>query len=229
MISVIVPTRGTKPTQLDRALRSAFEQTYRDLEVIVIVDGDAQVDIQWPVILCRAPRSGGRPGLVRNVGLAAATGSFVAFLDDDDAWLPHKLEMQLDRLTEECKMVCAASIGADAQLPSVFGRDAIAHRNLVVCSSVVVAMDVVKLVGDFSDGRYGQDWQYWLRCLDFTSCAFVSTPLVRANVDATDLDRSTTRAEVRHSIASLFDNRDVTDNATTDPASLVASFAGAFS
>lgn len=227
MISVIVPTRGTKPLQLDRALRSVFEQTYQDLEVIVVVDGDAQVDIQSPAILRRAPPSGGRPGLVRNVGLAVATGTLVAFLDDDDAWLPHKLETQLDRMTECCRMVCAAAVGGDAQLPPIFDRDAIARRNRIVCSSVLVAMDVVKRVGGFSDGRYGQDWQFWLRCLDVTSCAFVSTPLVHVNADAADLDRSTTRAEVRHSIASLFNNRDVANNASTDPASLVASFSGA--
>jgi len=92
--SVVIPTRGTKAGSLWRAVCSAATQAPPPREIVVVVDG-GEVDT------CRAaaptarvvaldPPSGGRPGLARNAGVEATSGAFVAFLDDDDEWLPGK-------------------------------------------------------------------------------------------------------------------------------------------
>ena len=109
VVTVVIPTRGTKPRQLATAVRSVLAQSRRDegfrCEVIVALDGpEASVtdaDLQTAG-LCpeeRAalqsdavrfvrllPASGGRPGRVRNAALreVGAGTAFVAFLDDDD-------------------------------------------------------------------------------------------------------------------------------------------------
>jgi GT2 family glycosyltransferase len=100
LVSVVIPTRH-RPALLMRALASVFAQTYGPLEVIVVVDGpdDATVaaladigDRRLRVIV--NPRSLTAAG-ARNAGVDRATGDWVAFLDDDDEWLPEKIAEQM--------------------------------------------------------------------------------------------------------------------------------------
>jgi glycosyltransferase involved in cell wall biosynthesis len=90
-----------------RALGSVLAQTYRDLEAIVVIDGphpeteQALASIQdsrLRVVTLETPVG---PGLARNHGVQAARGAWVAFLDDDDEWLPTKLERQLKGLSPD--------------------------------------------------------------------------------------------------------------------------------
>ncbi len=100
LISVIIPTTR-RPVLVQRALRSVLCQTYRNLEVIVVVDGPnpetvstlaTVTDKRLKVIQVDAPSGA---GAARNRGAAVASGEWFAFLDDDDEWLPEKLERQL--------------------------------------------------------------------------------------------------------------------------------------
>jgi glycosyltransferase involved in cell wall biosynthesis len=100
LVSVIIPTLH-RPALLMRALASVFCQTWRELEVIVVVDGP---DLDTIAVL----RTIGDPRLriivnarsltaagARNAGMDQARGKWIAFLDDDDEWLPEKLAKQL--------------------------------------------------------------------------------------------------------------------------------------
>lgn len=97
---MIIPTRD-RPDLVCRAVRSALNQTFSQLEVIVVVDGpDAETvgrlaHIQDPRLRVLAlPESlGGSEA--RNVGAKNAQGRWVALLDDDDEWMPEKIEKQL--------------------------------------------------------------------------------------------------------------------------------------
>jgi len=102
LVSVIIPTRN-RCERLRLAVRSVQEQTYRDLE-IVIVD-DASFD-DTPSLASALARDDPRIVIVRNEeatgaararnqGIAAGHGRFVAFLDDDDVWLRRKLDDQM--------------------------------------------------------------------------------------------------------------------------------------
>jgi glycosyltransferase involved in cell wall biosynthesis len=100
LVSVVIPTLR-RPQLLVRALRSALDQTHSPIEVIVVVDGPDEdtvavlgsiSDARLQVIV--NPRSLTAAG-ARNIGAATARGDWIAFLDDDDEWLPHKLERQL--------------------------------------------------------------------------------------------------------------------------------------
>lgn len=89
--SVIIP--ATRPDLLPRALRSVAAQTLLPREVLVLHDGGPPLELGgWPFPLRSfgiLPRVG--PSLARNMLAAAASGERLAFLDDDDEWLPEHL------------------------------------------------------------------------------------------------------------------------------------------
>jgi glycosyltransferase involved in cell wall biosynthesis len=99
LVSVVLPTFH-RPRLLARALASVLDQRHVDLEVLVVDGGsDEATDrlvASWPDPRIRRFRSEGRgPSAARNTGILAAAGELVAFLDDDDQWLPDKLTRQL--------------------------------------------------------------------------------------------------------------------------------------
>jgi len=100
LVSVIIPTLN-RPKLVLRAINSVLRQTYQEIEVIVVVDGPdsdtvsvvrAVNDPRLQVIV--NPQSLTAAG-ARNAGADHARGEWIAFLDDDDEWLPCKLERQI--------------------------------------------------------------------------------------------------------------------------------------
>lgn len=226
-VSVVVPTRGTKPARLDRALRSILAQTLSPHEIIIVVDGDARAAARIApppgpykvAVLFLGQPSGGRPGAVRNRGCGAAHGDWVAFLDDDDAWAPDKLRQQLEALKHDgTRFCCTTAVGTPAPARRRLVLSDIMERNCVVCSSVLVCMTVLRSARCFGDERYGQDWRCWQRCLAHTDGSYLSEPLVQLNDDAADLDRSTVRKEGRQALHAALGEK--------GPAVLAAQFAG---
>ncbi|WP_309572775.1 glycosyltransferase family 2 protein, partial [Deinococcus sp.] len=115
-VSVVIPTRGRPDLLLSRALSTALAQTLREIEVIVVVDGPDPQTLDALEALTRAdPRVkvialqesvGGSEA--RNIGVRAANAEWIALLDDDDEWLPHKLEQQLMVAEQEGPRVIVA-------------------------------------------------------------------------------------------------------------------------
>ncbi|WP_420593601.1 glycosyltransferase family 2 protein [Deinococcus sp.] len=106
LVSAIIPTRN-RPEQVVQAVRSALAQTYPALEVIVIVDGPdaATVSLLSEISDSRLrvhelPESLGGGG-ARNKGVELSAGEWIAFLDDDDVWLPDKTEKQVAAAREQ--------------------------------------------------------------------------------------------------------------------------------
>jgi glycosyltransferase involved in cell wall biosynthesis len=118
-VSIIIPTYNRFKFLLN-AIQSVREQTYTNIEIIVINDCSTEkeyyeydfgkdikiihLDKNSKVILGNSSA-----GHVRNFGINVATGDYIAFLDDDDQWFPKKLELQLMKMKETgCKMSCTA-------------------------------------------------------------------------------------------------------------------------
>jgi len=104
-VSVVIPTHN-RASLLARAIRSVLGQTYQNLEVIVVDDGSTDgtrevvrsfQDSRIDYLFCQ--KNQGSPA-ARNLGLRAARGPYVAFLDDDDEWDTRKLERQVRALEQ---------------------------------------------------------------------------------------------------------------------------------
>lgn len=96
LISVIIPTFNGE-RYLEAALTSVLAQPWRPLEVVVVDDGssDSTVAVAQTsgVRVVRQMRRGA--AAARNLGLSAARGDFIAFIDHDDLWIPNKLAVQM--------------------------------------------------------------------------------------------------------------------------------------
>ena len=98
LVSVVIPTYN-RVDLLRQAVSSVLRQSYAPLELIVVDDGStdataAAMDPPAGVRLVRQQHTG-MPGQVRNAGVRLARGAYLAFLDSDDLWLPHKLAVQI--------------------------------------------------------------------------------------------------------------------------------------
>jgi glycosyltransferase involved in cell wall biosynthesis len=102
LISVIIPTYN-RADLLPRAVRSACEQTYRNLEILVV--DDASIDDTEEVARAlekedarvryvKREENGGA-NAARNIGIQESKGEYIALLDSDDEWLPEKIEKQI--------------------------------------------------------------------------------------------------------------------------------------
>jgi hypothetical protein len=100
LISVVMPTFA-RPHLMLGALRSALEQTWRAVEVVIVVDGrdretlDALARVSDARVRVVLPERHLGNADARNAGVAKSRGRWIALLDDDDAWAPEKLAEQL--------------------------------------------------------------------------------------------------------------------------------------
>ncbi|MEJ6529517.1 glycosyltransferase family 2 protein [Exiguobacterium sp. USCH10] len=102
-VSVIIPFYNHLDW-LKEAILSVIEQTYKNIEIIIVNDGSkydlSDIKSMDHRIVVLNKLNGG-PASARNVGLENATGEYVAFLDSDDKWLPTKVQVQLDYMVRK--------------------------------------------------------------------------------------------------------------------------------
>lgn len=196
-ISVVIPTRDRWPLLVSGALPSALEQTGVDHEVIVVDDGSTDgtatrlaelSDGRLRVI--RRERPGGM-ARARNVGLEAARGEWVGFLDDDDLWSPRKLRTQLDTAqAEQADFVYAAAIAVDEHggvldllyLPPPDELQGKLRQACVIpagCSNVIARTALIRSLGGFDETLvHIADWDLWIALADAGMAAACDDVLV---------------------------------------------------
>lgn len=198
LVSVVLPTRN-RERRLKRALGSVFRQTLEDFELIVV--DDASTDGTADLLRRTAARDArvrtltipDRVGaaVARNRAIEAARAPWVAFLDDDDEWLPRKLERQIAALRDGgadfaySPFVYVEASGRERVLGvvDVGGKDprsALLGGNFIGQSSVVVRRAPLLEVGGFDPALPRlQDWDLWVRLAGTLHFRFVPAPLVR--------------------------------------------------
>jgi glycosyltransferase involved in cell wall biosynthesis len=204
-VSVIIPTRN-RAQLLPRAIQSVLEQTFRDFELI-IVDDQSEDSTQAVVedfgnsriVYVRKERKQG-VSAARNAGILKAAGRFVAFLDDDDQWLPRKLESQVSLFSAGNPSLGVVYSGLfvvdfetgkvlQTRLPKKRGN---VYEAILGASFTIIHPDVFLVrkvcfeeVGLFNESlRHGEDWEMWLRISKKFEFDFVNECLVKYCVHA---------------------------------------------
>lgn len=104
-VSVIIPTYN-RPEFIKNAVKSVLNQTYDNLEIIVVDDGTKirarkiinSINDDRIKYIKHTESKGG--GAARNTGIKNSTGDYIAFLDDDDEWVPEKLAIQMNEFLQ---------------------------------------------------------------------------------------------------------------------------------
>lgn len=172
LVSCIIPTKD-RPGLVVRAVKSAFGQLHKNIEVIVIDDStndDTRKVLSSSGLQIKYIKNEKSRGACysRNVGLYEAKGDFIAFLDDDDAWIPEKTTVQLKLLKTHPIAGCNHVTTIDEKRyyirrPALVSyEDMLYHNYLGSCSFVMVSVDAVR--GCFFDEslRACQDWDMWI-------------------------------------------------------------------
>ncbi len=176
LVSVIVPTFN-RATVLSNTLQSILEQSYSNLEIIVVDDGSKD-DTRQVVesfkdnrIVYHCIANSGRPSVPRNVGLEFSTGDFVAFCDDDDTWLPEKVAKQLAAfsIAKDIVLVATNAYNFPAKGGNFFyDFERLLGGNFLVNSSVMVTRAALDSAGKFDEDmrlKAVEDYEFWLRIL----------------------------------------------------------------
>ena len=209
-VSVVIPTHQ-RPRHLDRALASVAAQTLRDMEVFVIENGDSHdgeaIAQSWtrrglPVQYRHEPRA--NVAHARNTGMRLAQGAYIAFLDDDDEWMPHTLEQQVAVLERDRTLGLVASRAqlvdeSGAVLDTLFdmhGDISLEHLVTDGCvipspSGVVLRRACLERVGYFNaDLPPTEDYEFWVRFSLHERMTCVEEPLFRCTWHATNASRN---------------------------------------
>ncbi len=197
-VSVIIPTYN-RSVMLRSAIDSVLAQTYQDFEIVVV--NDCSRDDAGAVVasiadnrlkyICHETNKG--VSAARNTGFLYSTGEYIAFLDDDDRWLPEKLQLQVDLLEKSSSSVGGVYTGFfkmdlgsgkmfEEVMPVKRGRilEDLYSRNWIgTASTVVVRRSCLEEAGLFDEGiEYGEEYDMWIRIAEKREFEFISKPLV---------------------------------------------------
>src|SRR5215471_4938106 len=201
-VSVVIPTYN-RARFLPVAIRSVLRQTFKDFEILIIDDASSD-DTEAVVegigdsrIRYIRHEQNRRISGARNTGVRNSTGEYIAFLDDDDEWVPDKLARQVGVLDGAAQIVGAvytAFAQVDVATEEVLGvvtptqRGHILHalcvRNCVgTASTVCLRRQCFEDVGLFDESvAFGEEYDMWIRVAHRFDFTYINEPLVRYGV-----------------------------------------------
>jgi glycosyltransferase involved in cell wall biosynthesis len=226
LVSVITPTHK-RPDMLAEALASVRAQTFEDYEIIVVSVGEGlemgkrslAVATEFGARWFMLPK--GNPSVARNFAVRRAEGEWMAFLDDDDIWLPYKLERQLAAAGKEradmvsCDYVEFLPDGYEnirqPRLPEgwIYPKGTSHHIWWAQPSSVLLRKTVFDRIGGFDPyQRYAEDIDLWRRVSWQHALYQVEEVLMRCRCGHASMMRNRRAAycyDLRHFIKMQFD------------------------
>lgn len=194
LVSVIIPTFN-RARLVDRAIRSVLDQTFKDLELIVVDDGSddstGEVLDGFGNTVKYVFQEHSGVSAARNTGIENASGELVAFLDSDDEWRSEKLARQMARFdgggpffvchTDEIWMRDGKIVHQKDIHRKQGGKffERALERCLISPSSVMISRSLLDEVGWFDAALpAAEDYDLWLRVTAFHDVEFVPEPLV---------------------------------------------------
>lgn len=212
-VSVIIPTYG-EPKYLGKSIESVLNQTFDDLELIVVDDNNPHtnerkatesilndfmaLDSRVRYIKHERNRNG---AAARNTGFAAAVGKYISFLDSDDEYLPERLQCCFDVMERSPLMVAGVYTGCEFRRrgnvystyvdvnPGNYLTETLACRFMFCTgSNIFVRKQVVDELCGFDESfQRHQDYEFLVRLFEKYSLAAIPEILVIKNNDNVNL------------------------------------------
>lgn len=179
VVSIIMPAHNSERTLSD-AVESVLRQTYPDWELVIIDDASRDGTLALAHQLAASdPRFRILPlqqnvgvAEARNRGIEAATGQYLAFLDSDDLWLPHKLQVQIDFMrstgaafsfSRYTRIGVDGTLGKPIRIPRKVSYEQLLRGNSIGC--LTVAIDRNQIPDVSMPQIKHEDYVTWLRIL----------------------------------------------------------------
>jgi GT2 family glycosyltransferase len=192
LVSIIIRTYAGRHGWLRQAVASVLNQTYPNLELIVVEDGNntaevimaelrQKVDLR---IIYKSCEKRGRSH-AGNVGLSLATGEYLCFLDDDDAFMADHVEVLVNELSVRPDLGAAYALSWEVEtqvsqsphfayedincwtpsaLRQPFSRAVMSHHNFIPIQAIVFRHSLYKRYGGLDESlAYLEDWNLWVR------------------------------------------------------------------
>src|SRR5437867_1657728 len=202
-VSVVIPVYNGE-RYLGETIQSVLDQTYRHFEVIVVddgsTDGSAAVAKRFGEAVRYVSRPNGGVCKARNTGMAAARGSYLAFLDQDDLWLPEKLAVQVAYLEShrevgavycQCGVIGKAKRGSTLYYAGPVKNDVVGIMKgpYLLMTATMFRTELLRKIGGFDEAFGGagyEDGDLTLRLHEVSQTAYLPTTLARYRVHSTN-------------------------------------------
>lgn len=214
-VSVIIPTYN-RGEFIGKAIDSVLKQTYTNYEIIVVDDGSTddtrKVVKSYGKKVRYIYQENKGPSAARNRGINAAKGEYVAFLDSDDQFLPHKLQIQMNFIKKhsKCRFLYSWYYNTNKKGKNTKLRKPLATKNreflqhslyrrkfTIRTSTVVIQKRIFNKVGKFNERYlYSQDWDMWLRIVHIYRGYCIKKPLAKYGLH--DNNRSSKSVKTYH-------------------------------
>lgn len=230
LVSVIITTHNRKGL-LKRAVDSVLVQTYTPIELIVVddhsEDGTSEVCKDSRINYIYISKEESRGGnYARNLGIKASNGEYCAFLDDDDYWLPVKIEKQVSLIKEKnCDLVyCGRCLEIVNSSKHIDYQDLLPSRNCMgdmhrrilhtiptTTSCMMIRRNTLFTVGLFDENlKFWQEYELTIRIAQQSNFYYVNEPLVVYRIDKQDKQRLTNKYNEWRNAAHYVYNKHVT-------------------
>lgn len=192
-VSVVIPTYKRETKYLLRAITSIKDQTYKNTEIVIVDDNPPNSDYRNMIMefmkqyendddvtyIVNPMNIGG--SLARNNGINVATGEFITFLDDDDEYLPEKIDKQLRFMKEnncdmsftDLKLVNDSKVVVDfREYGGLRKYDKMSllkyhiMRHLTGTPTFMYKAEKLKQIGGFEDAKMGQEFYLMLKSIE---------------------------------------------------------------
>lgn len=209
LVSAIITTHN-RVDLLPRAIDSVLSQSYSNIECVVVDDASDDDTMSYcqqrqDIVYVRLEKENSRGGNhARNVGIGVAKGELIAFLDDDDYWLPDKIKKQVeimdvhpDRMVycrRKIEIVDGESVDYmdDYLCEKNKGdmRNRILYTFPTVTSCILLSRDAIEKIGCFDENlRFWQESEMLIRLAQHVDFCYVDEPLVVYRLDKSDGSR----------------------------------------
>lgn len=196
VVSVIMPAYNAS-SYIQESINSVIAQTFSNWELIIVDDGSTDATSSIIANNCNQDyrvkgfyQENGKQGKARNLGISKASGTYIAFLDADDFWMPEKLEIQLQEIKQEnVDLVFSDSyIFSDSNVSdksrkmntiqlSLKGIEALQlflEGNRIPTLTVLAKKEKIDLVNGFTEKKeipLAEDYHLWLKMI-INECVF---------------------------------------------------------
>lgn len=222
LVSIIIPTYN-RAKLVGRAIKSVVSQTWQgNMEIIIVSDGSTDstekmiISFNDPRINFIKHKKSRGPSAARNTGLLASNANYIAFLDDDDEWMPNKLEIQIPVIMNsgpEVGLVYTWMEYVDGdntqeiRKPTLRGNlflEMLDKQAITGCSTIIIKREVLDIIPAFDESLpRGNDGDFIRRISRHFDIECVPEVLCKYHIENQDRISINTRKNMANVVLAL--------------------------